>query len=134
MANTARKSRVKCITGNRSLADVKAGSIILPAFSGQYIIVGGWLRALGGNAGGATTVNISDTTGTPVVGVACTCATGLAENRVCDFDDATYSTRTTYGVAFAAGKALQILDAGASALDTCSSVDFCVKYTMVSTA
>ena len=55
-ANTTRRSRVKCITGNATLAEVKAGKIILPKFSGQYIICGGWMRALAVNAAGADTI------------------------------------------------------------------------------
>jgi len=124
---------VKCITGNATLAEVKAGKIILPKFSGQYIIVGGWMRALAVNAAGADSINISDTTATPVVGVAIAVG-ALTAGALVDFDAAANVTRTTYGAAFAAGKGLQILDAGAGALSGCTSVDFCIKYTTVNTA
>jgi hypothetical protein len=131
MANSTRKSRERCVTGNRTLNQVKAGSNILPPFGGTYIITGGWMRAVGGDCAGADTVNISDTTGTPVVGVAI--AVGpLDDGVVVDFDAATNVTRTTYGAAFAYGRGLQILDAGAGALSGPTTIDFCVKYMKVS--
>jgi hypothetical protein len=89
------------------------------------------MRCLGGAAAAADSINISDTTGTPVVGVAIAVA-ALTENAVVDFDAAANVTRTTYGDDFVYGKGLQICDAGASALTTCTSVDYCVQYMTVS--
>lgn len=131
MATYAKKSRIRCCTGNATATEVKANKLILPGFSGAYIIVGGWLRALGGNAATATTVNISSTAGTPVVGVACTCTDGLAENRICTLDDPTYATCTTFGDNFVAGDGLMICDAG-GALAGATSVDYCIEYMKVS--
>lgn len=126
MANTTRKSRVKCVTGNATTDEVNAGKIILPVTGNKYIIVGGWMRALGGNAATATGVNISDTTATtPIVGVAVARAS-LTENAVVDFDAAGVTT-TTYGVAHKEGKGLQIIKSG-SDLATATSVDYCVKF------
>jgi hypothetical protein len=127
MANTTRKSRVKCVTGNALTVEVNAGKIILPTTGNKYIIVGGWMRALGGNAATATGVNISDTTATtPVVGVAVARA-ALTQNTVVDFDAASDVTRTTYGIAHKEGKGLQIIKDG-SDLATATSIDYCIKF------
>lgn len=131
MANTVRRSRVKCVTGNRTLNQVKAGSQILPAFGGSYIITGGWIRCLGGDAAGADSINISDMADTPVVGVAI--AVGPADDGVIvRFDASSNVTRTTFGQSLTYGKGLQIVDAGASALSGPTTVDFCVMYQTVS--
>jgi len=119
------------VTGNASLAQVKAGKIILEPNAGAYIIVGGWLRALGGAAAAADSINISDTTGTPVVGVAIAVG-ALTENAVVEFDAAANVTRTTFGDDFDYGKGLQIIDAGAADLTTCTSVDYCIHFMEVS--
>jgi hypothetical protein len=131
MANTTRRSRIKCVTGSRTLAEVKAGSQILPGFAGSYIITGGWLRCVGGDAAGADSINISDTAGTPVVGVAI--AAGPLDDGVINrFDAAANTTRTTFGQSLTYGKGLQIVDAGAGALSGPTTVDFCVMYQTVS--
>lgn len=131
MANTTRRSRIKCVTGSRTLAQVKAGSQILPGFAGSYIIIGGWVRAVGGDCAGADSINISDTADTPVVGVAL--AVGPLDDGVIQrFDAASNVTRTTFGQSLTFGKGLQILDAGASALSGPDTVDFCVFYQTVS--
>ena len=132
MANSNKRSRIKCVTGNASLTEVKAGKYVLPPFGGAYIIVGGWMRALGGAAAAATSVNINDDTAAGhVVGVAIAVA-ALTEDAIAEFDAAANTTRTTFGTAFKAGRGLLIEDAGASALTTCTSVDYCVMYQTVS--
>lgn len=132
MAMQTKRTRVRCVTGNATLNEVKAGKYILPPFGGSYVLMGGWLRALGGNAAAATSVNINDDTAAGhVVGVAIAVA-ALTENALADFDAASDTTRTTYGEPFAAGRGLLIEDAGASALTTCTSVDYCVFYQKVS--
>jgi hypothetical protein len=132
MANTTRKSREQCVTGNRSLAQVKAGSYILPPFGGAYIITGGWFRAVGADCAGATSVNIDDDTPTTqIVGVAV--AVGpLDDGVVVDFNAASNVTRTTYGAAFKYGRGLQIIDRTKGSLSGPTTVDFCVKYMKVS--
>jgi hypothetical protein len=126
MANTEDTGRVRCVTGNATTTEVNAGKIIVPPDASRaYIITGGWLRALGGNAGGATSVNISDTTGTPVVGLAVAVGT-LTQDAVVDFNLGANITKTTYGTAHTKGKGLQIIANGT--LTTATSVDYCVKY------
>ena len=131
MANTTKQSRIKCVTGSRTLAEVKAGSQILPGFAGSYIVVGGWLRSVGADCAGADSVNISDTAGTPVVAVAV--AVGPLDDGVINrLDAAANTTRTTFGTSLTYGKGLQILDAGAGALSGPTTVDFAVYYQTVS--
>jgi hypothetical protein len=130
MANTTRSSRELCVTGSRTLAEIKAGSYILPPFGGAYILVGGWLRAVGADCATATSVNINDDSGTAVVGVAC--PTGPLDNGVVyDFDTAA-ATRTTYGSAFKYGKGLKLCDVTANTLTGPDTIDFCVFYMKVS--
>lgn len=128
MANTKQRTRTRCVTGNATLTEVKAGKYVLPPFNGCYVVTGGWFRALGGDAGGATSVNLNDDTAAGhVVGVAV--AVGPLNNGdLVDFEAASDVTRTTFGTAFQHGRGLLIEDVGASALDTCTSVDYCVMY------
>ena len=84
------------------------------------------MRAVGADCATATSVNISDTTATPVVGVACPVAP-LDNGVVYDFDTAA-ATRTTYGVAFAYGKGVQIIDATKNTLTGPTTMDFCVRF------
>jgi len=132
MANTAKVSREYCVTGSRTIAQVKAGSYILPPFGGAYIIVGGWFRAVGADCATATSVNIDDDTPTTqIVGVAI--AVGpLDDGLVVDFDAATNVTRTTYGSAFKYGRGLQIIDRTKNTLTGPTTIDFCVFYQKVS--
>jgi hypothetical protein len=132
MAILTRKSRERCVTGSRTLAQVKAGSYILPPFGGAYIITGGWLRAVGADCATATSVNIDDDTPTTqIVGVAV--AVGpLDDGVVYDFDAAASVTRTTYGAEFKYGRGLQIIDRTKGTLTGPTTIDFCVKYMKVS--
>lgn len=126
MANTADIGRLKCVTGNATTTEVNAGKIIIaPDGSRSVIITGGWLRALGGNAGGATSVNISDTTGTPVVNLATAVGT-LTQDAVVDFNLGANITKTTYGTANTKGKGIQIKANGT--LTTATSIDYCLIY------
>jgi len=127
-----RKSRELCVTGSRTLAQVKAGSYILPPFGGAYIITGGWFRAVGADCAGATSVNIDDDTPTTqIVGVAV--AVGpLDDGVIYPFDSATNVTRTTFGTEFKYGRGLQIIDRTKNSLTGPDTIDFCVKYMKVS--
>lgn len=127
MANLRKHGQLRCVMGNATTAEVNAGKTIVNADPSRSIaIVGGWMRALGGNAGTATSVDIKDTAGTAVVGVACAVA-GLTSGAVLDFGAASNVTRTTYGTALTAGKGLKIEKTGSN-LATATSVDYCVYY------
>jgi hypothetical protein len=132
MANTTRTSRVNVVTGNAIVAELVAGKIIVPPDASRaYIIVGGWMRALGGSAATATSVDIKDTATVAVVGVAVGVA-ALTQDTVADFDAATNVVWTTYGTALTKGKGLKIMQTTAAGpLATCTSVDYCVKYMTV---
>lgn len=131
MANTTRLSRERCVCGTATTAEVIAGKLIVPPDSAKAVIVtGGWMRATG-SADTATSVDIKDTTDTPVVAVAIAVA-ALIDGAVVDFDAAANVTWTTYGVAHTKGKGLQILQTtAAGGLGTTTAVDYVVRYILV---
>jgi len=131
MANTTRISRERCVCGTATTAEVIAGKVIVPPDSAKSVIVtGGWLRAAGA-ADTATSVDIKDTTDTPVVAVAVAVA-ALTDAAVVDLDTASNVTWTTYGVAHTKGKGLQIAQTTAAGdLGTTTAVDYVVKYILV---
>ena len=123
--------RMRCLRGNATLAEVKAGKVILLGEPGRTITVhDGWLRSLGGNAGTATSVDISDTATSPVVCFKMARG-GLTENAVARVGLGTHYTGTTVGTPLTPGKGLRIDDAGGT-LDTCTAVDYCIFYTVAS--
>ena len=129
-ANATRNSRVRVVTGNATKAQANAGKVIVPGAPGRaYVVMGGWVRALGGKVNEATSVDICSKTTTPIVNVAVLKAVAL-ENAVVTFDAAANVTRTTYGNDNAAGHALQILTVGTDE-STCTSIDYCVRYLTV---
>lgn len=130
MAFTTAKGKLHFVQGNATVAQVNAGLQIVTARNGKAIqVVGGHMTALGGNAATATSADIADTAGTPVVAVACGVA-GLTQNAQLDFDATSNVTRTTYRKPLTAGKGLQIIKAG-SDLATATSVDFYVEYVYI---
>ena len=128
-ANYTRNSRVRVVTGNATKAQANAGKVIVPGAPGRaYVVMGGWVRAIGGKVNEATSVDICTKTTTPIVNVAVAKA-AMAENAVASFDLANV-TRTTYGNDNAAGHALQILTVGTDE-STATSIDYCVRYLTV---
>ena len=125
MANTSivpRHLRVAC--GNATAAEVNAGKTIVPDRGDrQVVVVGGWLRALGGNAAGATSVDITDTAASPVT-VASTAVGSLTQNTVVSLSGA------NLGVGLTAGKGLRITKTGSS-LTGATSIDYCIWYAYV---
>ncbi len=116
--------------GRLTAAQVNAGTrVIPPRADKKLMIVGGQLVAIGGAAATATSVDVNDTTGTPVVGVAVAC-TAMTENTQMDFDAASNVTRTTYRAPFAAGKGIQVIKGG-SDLATATHVDYYIEYVYV---
>jgi len=128
-ANYTRDTRVRVATGNVTKAEANAGKIIVPGMSGRsYVVMGGWVRALGGKVNEATSVDICTKTGTPIVNVAVAKA-AMAQNAVASFDLANV-TRTTYGNDNVAGHALQILTVGTDE-STATTIDYMVEYLTV---
>jgi hypothetical protein len=125
MANTSivpRHLRVAC--GNATAAQVNAGTVIVPERADrQVVVVGGWLRALGGNAAGATSVDITDTAASPVT-VAATAVGSLTQNTLVSIAGA------NMGAGLTAGKGLRIGKTGSS-LTGATSVDYCIWYAYV---
>ncbi len=121
---------VQIKAGRVALTDVNAGTIVIPARAGKSImIVGGQMVAIGGNAAANTSVNLNDTAGSPIVGVACLRA-GLTQNAQLDFDAAAQVTRTTYRAPLTAGKAVKPVNVG-TAMTTATHVDYYVEYVYV---
>lgn len=130
MAFTTGKGKVHFVQGNATTAQVNAGlTIVTPRAGKTPQVVGGHMTALGGNAATATSVDIADTAGTPVVAVACGVA-GLTANAQLDFTAASNVTLTTYRKPLTAGKGLQIIKAGSN-LATATSVDYYVEYVYI---
>jgi hypothetical protein len=128
MANTERTSRLRCVTGSATKAEYNPGKIIIaPDSARSIIVVGGWLRSTG-TVTEATSIDICDTTGTPVVGVSIAAAQ-LANGVIAPFTAAT-ATLTTFGVANTKGKGIQILSVGTDE-STATVCDYCVEYMTV---
>lgn len=128
-AVSTRRSRVRNVTGYATKAQANAGYIIVPADSAfTYAVVGGWLRSAG-NTTECTTVNINDTTTTNVVCTA-TAAAALTNTTVFPLDAAANVTRTTFGTALQAGKALQIITVGTDE-STATGWDYSIDYVVV---
>lgn len=123
--NSTYYPKVRCAMGNATTAQVNATKTIVKAKAGKTIkVVDGWLRALGGNAATATSVDIEDTTATTAafkIAVG-----GLTENAVARVGLATHSTNTGIGTALPKGAGIQISATGT--LATATSVDYCVFY------
>lgn len=128
MALTKCRGGQKFVQGNATTAQVNAGLRIVGPRKGKKICVdGGFMRALGGAVATATSVDIADTTDTPVVAVACAAA-GLTQNAVLDFRASANVTLTTsLGAPLTVDQGLQIIKAGSN-VATATSVDYCVLY------
>jgi hypothetical protein len=128
-ANYTRKSRVCCVTGNATKAEANAGKKILPPEVGRsYIIMGGWIRALGAKQNEAASVDICSVAATPIVNVAVLKAALGAANALASFDHVSNVTRTTYGNDNVVG-GIQILTVGTDEVSA-TSYDYCVEYLM----
>lgn len=115
--------RVKCAQGNITTTNVNAGTVIVKPRAHQSVtVVDCWLRALGGAAGGATSVNVADSDGTAIAVFA---VGGLTQNTLTRIGAAN-TTATNMLATQAAGKGLEIIADGT--LTTATSVDYCVFY------
>lgn len=125
--------RTKKVYGNVTLAEVKAGVCVVPGQTGrQMVVLGGWLRSAGGSAATSTSVDVTDTNGTPVVAAAVAVA-ALVQDRVVDI--ASYSasiTTTAMGQPLTVGKGIQIKDTAANSLTgSTDGIDYCIEYSVV---
>jgi hypothetical protein len=121
--------KVRVVQGQATVAAVNAGTIIVPPKAGRTItVIDGWMRAIGGAAATATSVDITDTASSPVS--AWTMAVGgLTQNAIARMGLATHSTQTNVGTALTADKGLKISKTGGT-LATATHIDYCVYYTV----
>ena len=123
--------KCRVVQGQATTAQVNAGLVIVPATSGRTItVVDGWLRAIGGNAATATSVDIESTADTPTLAFKIAVG-GLTQNAVARMGIATHGTQTGVGTALDEDEGLQITATGT--LATATAVDYCVYYTVTST-
>lgn len=115
---------------NLTLAQVNAGTVIVPAVTGQtYKLQHVVLQALGGNTAGCTLVEVADTAGSPVVGISAAIA-ALTQNTIVNEATASGVTVTTIApTALTAAKGIQVLKTG-SACTTATSFNVIVFYTI----
>ena len=131
MASTYK--RVHAVHGTLTLAQInastRAGTLILAAAPGRtYTVVDTWMRALGGNAGGATAVILTDETPTTITS---TTAGTLTQNTVVRMG-VSGCTSTNVGTAMAGGKGLRI-GCTVADLTTCTGgIEYYVEYLVTS--
>jgi hypothetical protein len=123
--------KVRCAKGQLTTAQVNAasgaGTVIVANDPQRTItVVDGWLRAIGGAAGGATVIMVEDTAGVDAFTMA---VGGLTENAVARVGLATHSTNTNVLTALTKGKGLRI-GRTVSNLTTATAIDYCILYTV----
>src|ERR1035437_3132856 len=117
---------VYSVEGNLTVAVLHlAPTIVLPIAGAKIKIVGFLLQAKGGAAATCTSVQVVDTTGTPVVGVQANAAQ-LTQDTVND-ESAASMVLTTFLVNFVSGKGLVIRDVGGQC-STMTSLNYLVLY------
>lgn len=119
--------RLRCAKGSILVADVNTGTVIVPAMPGRTLaVVDGWMRAIGGAAGGGTGVYVKDTTtGT----IACEwLVADLTQNTVARIGVGT-TVATNVGTALGGSEGLKVIKHGGD-ITTATSVDYCVYYTV----
>lgn len=112
--------------GQLTTAEVNAGKQVIDAVAKRAItIVDAWVRAIGGNAGSNTSVDIQDTvTGTKV---SVFTRAGLTQNAVLRAGTATTGVSNNLGVALGAGEGVKIINVG-TAMDTATALDYVILY------
>lgn len=114
------------LTAAQVNANTRAGTIIVPAVTGKTItVVDAWFRAIGGNAGGATAVILTDTAASPVTVLSCTVG-ALTQNTFLR-GGATNATFTNAGTALTKSKGLRI-GCTVADLTTATHLDYVVLY------
>lgn len=120
---------VYSVSATLTLAQVNAGATILPAVTGQTFKVSHFLiTSVGGTTGGCTSVNISDTTGTPVNAAAIVAATLTSGTPV--NETASGVTLTAFApTALTLSQGIQVRHVG-SACTTATSYTVVVYFTI----
>lgn len=113
-----------------SAADINAGKVLILGVAGRTIRVTGFrLRAIGGAAGGSTSVDITDTAGTPV-NICSALVAALTQNTLVGDQSANVTIGAGYLVGLTADKGVQIGKTG-GALSGATSVDVLITYTIL---
>lgn len=113
-----------------STAQVNAGyDLLTPSATGQYRIMDVKLRAIGGNAGAVTTVDVKEETSGNLIFQAP--AANLLANVTIGVDAANI-VDTYLGIATTAGKKISIVKAG-SDMTTATHIDVMMIYSIVAT-
>ncbi len=121
--------RVRCVEGQLTTSEVNTGTVVLPGKTQRTLTVTDfWMRAIGGNAETATSVDIVDTNSSPVTAGKMAVG-GLTQNTIARMGLATHSTNTNIGSPLTKGKGLKIGKTGGS-LATCTAIDYCIFYTV----
>lgn len=119
--------KVRIAQGQLTTAQVNSGTVVVTAQAGKTIkVVDFWLRAIGGSAATATSVDITDTNSSPVT--ACSWAVGAITQNTVARAGAASVTATNLGTSLTKGKGLQI-GRTVNPLTTCTDgVDYVVLY------
>ena len=116
------------VSGNLTISQVNAGTIIVPAVPGAaYVLTSVMLQAIGGAVATCTAIQVDDTAGTPIVGVSVPQAS-LTQNTFIS-ETAAGNTLTTFAWqgALTSGQGIQILKTGSSCA-TATSINYKVGY------
>jgi hypothetical protein len=124
-------TRTRVCRGIQTLDNVNAasgaGAIILEPQVGKNIrILDCWLRALGGNVGGATAIIVTDTASSPVTVVSAT-AGALTQNAL-KRAGASNVTVTNLGATLGTGKGLRLGRTVGNLTTATDGIEYCIKY------
>ena len=121
---------VYCHIDSASLSEINAGHTLLAAVAGRTVTVVDWsMTAVGGAAGTATAVTLSDTAGSPVL-IATVAVAALVEGTVVKPNSANVTDGAAgVGLGLTAEKGITIEKTG-SALDTLSDITITIHYTI----
>jgi hypothetical protein len=122
--------RTQVIHGTQTLANVNAasgaGAIILDPQVGRNIrITDCWLRALGGNVGGATAIIVTDTAASPVTVVSAT-AGALTQNAL-KRSGASNVTVTNQGATLGTGQGLRLGRTVGDLTTATGGIEYCIE-------
>jgi hypothetical protein len=121
--------KVRVAQGQLATTAVNTGTVIVPAVAGRTLtVVDGWLRAIGGAAATATSVDVESTADTPTLAFKIAVG-GLTQNAVARVGLATHSTNTGVGTALDEDEGIQITST-TNNLATATYIDYCVFYTV----
>jgi hypothetical protein len=112
------------LTAAQVNANSRAGTKIVEPVAGKTItVVDAWLRAIGGNAGGATAVVLESTGGTDIL----SCTVGALTQNTLLRGGASNATATNFGTAMGKGAGLRI-GCTVGDLTTATHIDYVVLY------